>query len=223
LLISILKLRHGLRIAFWTALAIAAIAALWRLILTLQQADAMRLYNGFDTRCDSVLVGCALVFVAPRLQRFWPLGVAGLIVVLAYFPWYDPLLFKGGYTLIAVSAALVIAGALNPQTYIARALSLRPLVGIGRRSYGLYLYHFPIYMVIGLEVGRSPFYLNTIGLGTTAVVAALSYRYVESRCLEIGRQPRNWWRDRSLAYLGPASLTIGAIYIVWTLANWPNR
>jgi len=212
-LVSILKLRNGYRIAAWTAPVIVATAALWRLWLALHGANIYRLYNGFDTRCDAVLVGCALAFVAPKLSRLWPVGVGGILIVLAALPWYDPLLFEGGYTLIACSAALIIAGALDPQTYIARAFALGPLVAIGRRSYGLYIYHFPIYVLIGEKLGSKPLYLNTIGLGATAVLAALSYRHVELRCLQIPRQAGSW-RDLSLACVGPASMTIGLTYIV---------
>jgi peptidoglycan/LPS O-acetylase OafA/YrhL len=91
-LVGVLQLRRGHVIAFWVALMLAVAAATWRTGLAIDGARTWRLYSGFDTRCDAVLIGCALTFIAPRLALLWPLGAFGILVIIAalHFDYYIP-------------------------------------------------------------------------------------------------------------------------------------
>lgn len=217
-LFATLHLRDGQRIAPWVALGIAAAASLWRISLALHGVNAQYLLNGFDTRCDSVLIGSALAFFAPHVRFFWPIGVIGLLIPLLFFRWDNSVMLMGGYTAVAASAAVVIAGAVQSDGVLYKLLSVAPLVAIGRISYGLYLYHFPIYEIGINQFGWGPLYLNTLALGLTIALAIASYRFLERPCLKFGHTSDSG-RAKFLAYVGPVSLTVGAAYIAWILSR----
>jgi len=217
-LLGLLRLERGYVIALYAALAIAAASAVWRFGLAWHGAGIDRLYNGFDTRCDSVLLGCALAFVASRVASLWPLGVIGLAAVIVgyHFDYYLP--FATTYTLIDILAALMIAGATRPETVLSHALSFSPLVAIGKISYGLYLFHYPIFLVAHHLPGSQGPLSNAIAIAATGIIAILSYFYVERWCLQIRNIPLPY-ATRALACLGPISVTFGVIYIAYCLMD----
>ncbi|MBG9577801.1 hypothetical protein ABE42_00805, partial [Bacillus thuringiensis] len=57
---------------------------------------------------------------------------------------YDPFLYKGGMVLLSIATALLVANLAHPASRIAQFLRFRPLRWIGIRSYGIYLWHYPI-------------------------------------------------------------------------------
>ena len=116
-------------------------------------------------------------------------GAAGL-VVLGLMMWTvgfmgangaDALLFRGGFFLSAIATLAVIAATTHPLTMTSRALALPPLVWLGQRSYGLYLYHWPIYQLIRNIAGKQmKLHEFAIAMGITIVITELSYRYIET-------------------------------------------
>jgi hypothetical protein len=92
---------------------------------------------------------------------------------------YDPWLFRGGFLLTGVCTVAIIAAATHRRAWIGRLLGIRPLHWVGTRSYGLYLYHWPIYQII-----REPGQQLSLRQFLTALLIALpitelSYRLVE--------------------------------------------
>jgi peptidoglycan/LPS O-acetylase OafA/YrhL len=85
-----------------------------------------------------------------------------------------------GWPLISLLACAVIYGCLRAAPSLTKPLASRPMTAIGKRSYGLYLWHFPIFFVIdtdwGLRHGLEP---RVVGLAATAVIVPLSYRFIE--------------------------------------------
>jgi peptidoglycan/LPS O-acetylase OafA/YrhL len=158
-------------------------------------ADPSRVYYGTDTRAMPILVGVALACVWPMLGSVRPigrsatwlldaLGVGGLVVlVLAMTHWtdYDPFVYRGGLVIAAAAGAVVIGGAAHPATHLSRALGWAPLVWIGRRSYGMYLWHWPVMALSrpGVDVQWPMWQLVPLQIGITVLLAELSYRYVE--------------------------------------------
>jgi peptidoglycan/LPS O-acetylase OafA/YrhL len=164
--------------------------------------DPSRLYYGLDTRAGGLLLGCALALVwrpweradagrfpvvlGRRLPAWWADTAAGsgLLVLLVCF-WRlaseAPFVYTGGLQLVAVATALVIAGTALPGTLTSRLLGVTPLVALGRRSYSLYLWHWPVYVVTrpGLDIPWSPGPTLLLRLALSAALAELSYRYVE--------------------------------------------
>ena len=181
-----------------------AASLLVRISLVRAQAPVTRLFFGLDTRFDELLVGCivgvlaswSLLPTAQCARRILgagaAVGAAILAVLLWRAGWKEPVMMQGGLTVAAASAGVLIADILaRPSGCLARALGHQPLVGIGRISYGLYLWHFPIVYACGaLAVDGAPADLPraTLAIGLTFLVAAASYRWVERPMLRLKRR-----------------------------------
>jgi peptidoglycan/LPS O-acetylase OafA/YrhL len=145
-----LKIRRSF-IAMALIVVTAAIVA-HRLLLLSAGATLTRLYYGTDTRADALLVGCLLALLpamarGTRTRRWLNLGaiVSGVafISLLATANFTDQFLYRGGYTLVALLAGIVILAASNsPPWIIAAPLRWPVLVWFGKISYGLYLWHW---------------------------------------------------------------------------------
>jgi peptidoglycan/LPS O-acetylase OafA/YrhL len=93
-------------------------------------------------------------------------------------------------SLVSVLTALVILGLVSPrETVLGRLLSFAPLVWIGQISYGVYLWHFPIFRVMQAFGLRGPVVL-TAGGALTFAIAGLSYYVVEKPLLRLKPYPR---------------------------------
>jgi peptidoglycan/LPS O-acetylase OafA/YrhL len=155
--------------------------------------DPSRVYYGTDTRAQSLLIGAMLaILFAGREQsvhthrRVLHGGAIAAACALAYI-WTttsesDGWQFRGGFALAAVLVAVVIAGVTLPNDtgLLGKLLSSAPLRAIGIISYGLYLWHWPIYVYLsesrtGLD--RTPLLLAR--LGVTFAVATVSFLLVE--------------------------------------------
>ena len=101
---------------------------------------------------------------------------------------------KLGYTIYAVVATAVAVATIvsRPLGPLSSILGLGPLVWLGRRSYGVYLFHYPIFVAVHANGGSHADQL--LGVGLSIVVAALSYQVVESPAL---RFKKSFSEDRS--------------------------
>lgn len=109
------------------------------------------------------------------------LGAVVLVTILIAVPDTDAWMYRGGYLLVAVACAAVIGAAIQPRHNVVRqVLSLAPLRAIGLVSYGLYLWHWPVYLTVTEDrVGLSGTPLLAVRLAVTAAFAIASYRLVE--------------------------------------------
>ncbi|MDQ1650669.1 MAG: hypothetical protein QOG60_2726, partial [Frankiaceae bacterium] len=201
--VLLLRLRRGERWLRYVAVAGAAASTAWLTHLALQGVGTSRLYYGTDTRIAALLVGAALATLRParlaggdaglrnegRRDELLRRGVAGLGVVgaialtVAVFVMRgeDPVLYHGGFLVVALAAAAVIAAAVGtPGSALSRALSVAPLRLVGRVSYGIYLWHWPVQLVVTrsrTELGG--WALVTARVLITMVLATASYLLVE--------------------------------------------
>ena len=177
-------------------LALAAASAAWGVRLYHPGVDPSRVYYGTDTRAAGVLLGAALAVAAPPwLMRakvhvgaralFNVVGVVGLVGIgwmMTHANEFDPMLYRGGFVLLDLFAVAAIAAVVHPcATVWSKVLGVGPLVWIGKRSYGIYLWHWPIFVLTrpGLDVTMSSGTLLALRLGLTVVVAEISYRLIE--------------------------------------------
>ncbi len=224
LLLGMLRLRGvGLRGALTVSVVLAGASAGWMAWLQRSDADVSRAYYGTDTRAQSLLAGAivALAFaIHPRIRSRAAhaavrVAAAGGVVVTGWLWWTAEqtghALYRGGFLLGSVSVAAVIVSVVQPDPgSIGAALSLAPVRWVGRISYGLYLWHWPVYVV--LTPGRTG--LNTVPLfalriAVTVAIAALSFYLVEA---PIRRGAlRRVWRGMALA---PVTVGVGAVILV---------
>ena len=194
-------------------LAIASVAEM--ALLYHPGYDPTRVYEGTDTRAFALMAGAALAFVWPsRLLRAGlvsrerrlvdGVGTAGLIVILVLV-WrtsqYSPFLYPTGMVLLSLGTAAVVAACAVPATVIGRALGWGPLRWLGGRSYGIYLWHFPIIVLTTPANGSENLARGCAQLGASIGAAALSWRFIEEP-VRHGAIGRLWARLRSGGWHG---------------------
>jgi peptidoglycan/LPS O-acetylase OafA/YrhL len=205
IVIAVLR-RHREAVVGVCAALLAAGSAALCVVLYSPGADPSRVYFGTDTRAQALLIGSAVGVFAisargsrmPLLARRW-LGWAGFIVVVfAVAGVHDTStqVYRGGLTVAALAAAAFVFGvATTERTVLVAALSTRPLRYVGRISYGLYLYHWPVFVWLTADrAGVGGARLFILRFGVTFVIAAASYAFIErpirERGLRVPRLPR---------------------------------
>ncbi len=209
--------------AVWTAhIGVATMAA---------QAHA---YYGTDTRAQALCIGAAVgLWAAPRRDGRSPrqlsvptlavLGWGGLIAMgIAYLtiaPFTGWMFERGGmYAFALASAALVVACADPDRSLLHRVMGWAPFAYLGRISYGLYLWHWPVHLWLDRAAPQGPAVLKfVIGMVVTTSVAAASYRYLERPVIQGGLRALipHWSRRtrRSVVTASFAALVAGAVAV----------
>jgi len=155
--------------------------------------DTQRIYLGTDTRGAEILVGAGVAMVLhldrgriilARLPRWLPvaamLAVGGVIIMTTIGSWW---IYLGGLVLFAGAVGVIITGAAAGQRGL-HVLTHPALRACGTISYGLYLYHWPIFTAIGTDTAAH----TTVSIALTAVASIISYRLIEHP-IRIGRVP----------------------------------
>jgi peptidoglycan/LPS O-acetylase OafA/YrhL len=204
-LVALMVARGGYRTVARVAVAgvVASVAVRWLLIA--RGAGVDRVYLGTDTRVDALLIGCAVAVAfyagwVPRSARAlaalrWAGRARAVVVGLACLTWTRSTVmdFHGlSLTVIALCSAAVMGHAIvAPDGLMARLLAWSPLTQLGKVSYGLYLWHLPIFVMFRhafpalSDVVAIPV-MTIIALG----VSLFSYRYIEEPFLRM----KDRWR-----------------------------
>jgi peptidoglycan/LPS O-acetylase OafA/YrhL len=215
--------RRRLQILFCMA-CVGAIASALAMAYFAPNGYTTRAYYGTDCRAQALLVGAAisvgLTLWREGSHRRWfkrfaglagVFGVAGSAVLWATVQEDSVFAFSGGFLLASLAAgAVVVACAVAPRSIVVRLLELPPLPQWGRISYGMYLWYWPVLLVMTgqrLHWGVYPLFLARVGI--TVAIAALSYDLVE---LPIRRGALKNWRSWAAAPIGAAA-AISAIMI----------
>jgi peptidoglycan/LPS O-acetylase OafA/YrhL len=233
--VIVFLVRAGLRLRR-LRLVIAGLAAAsgaWQWIVA-DRFGVNRAYLGTDTRFTALAIGATIAVLfkevserpiqvgSPRASNAgtrrtagrWNLAVLGSVTFLG-FSWVvadlsKVSLYHGWLLACSAAAGLLIAAVVaNPASWFAVLLSLRPLVWIGKRSYSLYLWHWPIWVMFnGSTMGDSGADLWTVRIFLTVVVSALSYKYVEQPIRNSSLSGR-----KMVAAMAPLAAGIGVLVI----------
>jgi peptidoglycan/LPS O-acetylase OafA/YrhL len=208
--------------------------------------DPSRVYYGTDTRVATLLMGAALAFVWAPWRLVGRTGrnaailldlaalASGFVLCWMFLnvSYLDPNLYRGGFLLVALVSAVLIAATVHPASrLVPRLLATDVFLWIGVRSYGIYLWHWPIYMVTRphSDVPLTGIPLLVLRLALTLVAAALSYRFVEEP-VRHGALERWWGRYRTSSGenrrklaarfgLAASGITLGLVVIVVGLGD----
>jgi len=222
-IVAIYRLRRPLPVLLAVALGGSVLSLVDRVLLHVTVANGVRTY-GTDYIADQLLIGCALAVLLAlltpegvlRLRRWlgalFPVAVVFLAAVavgivlpadaaerVRRLPW--------ALSLIGLTSAVVIGYlVLHRDSPAARLLSLPPLAYTGRISYGLYLWHIPVFRILNAH-GGIPEGLPLLGakLVLTFGAAALSYRFVETPMLRLKNRFRAPGAGLGVAPPSPAS------------------
>ena len=148
-----------------------------------------------------------------RLRRVRALGAMFWWMWLIGPDGGNPWLFRGGFLLCAVATLMMVAAVTHERAITSRVLSIPVLLWIGTRSYGLYLYHWPIYQIIRNIAGKHlKFHEFVFAMVLTVIITELSYRYIETP-IRKGTLRASLARIRRSPVSGPrnALLGIGAV------------
>jgi peptidoglycan/LPS O-acetylase OafA/YrhL len=210
--------------ARWAVFALAtagAVGSVVAAILMASDAGVNRVYFGTDTRVQALMVGAA---AAALLVRDWSVLTAGgtlirtrwrrwiaaafsvlglaMLAALAHYATGSAREFRAGLLfVVALAAVLVVAPvALDQDGPIARVLAWAPLVWLGAISYGVYLWHWPIFSALnGERTGWSGWPLFALRCAATVAVATASWWLLE--------QPIRRWRPVIVPMLPLAGAT----------------
>jgi peptidoglycan/LPS O-acetylase OafA/YrhL len=195
----VMRWRGRRALAVAAAGATAASAAVTA-VLFAAGVSVSRLYYGTDTRTKEVMVGALLAIVLPALmrrletagarrRRTWrrvvvALGGVGALTVLSMLHTVSgqgSFLYQGGFLLVAAAtAAVILLVVARPRAPLSRALGWGVLGYVGRISYGLYLYHWPIFLALDhAHTGLAGLSLLAVRLGSTALVSVASFHLIE--------------------------------------------
>jgi peptidoglycan/LPS O-acetylase OafA/YrhL len=215
--------RRRLHILFAVA-CLGSLASAILMAILAPNGYTTRAYYGTDTRAQALLVGAAIAIGLTLWKdgsaRRWftrfagvlaLAGVAGTAALWATTSETSTFAFSGGFMVASLAAGAVVLGcATAPRSIVVWLLELPPLPQWGRISYGVYLWYWPVLLVMTgqrLHWGVYPLFLARVGV--TVAIAALSYDLVE---MPVRRGALKRWRSWVAAPIG-AALAISAVFI----------
>ena len=208
--------------ALFAVACLGSLASALAMALLAPDGYTTRAYYGTDCRAQALLVGAAIaigLFLWPEgAQRQWfrstaavlgVLGAAGTAALWCTTSETTTFAFSGGFMVASLAAGAVVIGCVAaPRSLVVRFLELPPFPQWGRISYGVYLWYWPVLLIMTpqrLHWGVYPLFLARVGI--TVAIAALSYDLIE---MPIRRGALKTWRSWVALPIG-AAVAVGAV------------
>ena len=183
------RAKRGLLFAGVTLL-LALISVILMIVLFDPQQDASRVYYGTDTRAFSLLFGALLAIlweyrmVPRRLSAsvnmvLGSVSFAVLLVMTIAINGSSNFWYRGGQFFGTILTVLMVYAVSGRKTWLSRFLSNPVLKWIGDRSYSIYLWHYPIILLISKGI-KASWWITLIEIVLSVVLAELSYRFIET-------------------------------------------
>ncbi|MCT4781747.1 MULTISPECIES: acyltransferase family protein [Exiguobacterium] len=177
-------------------------SAAWMAFNFTPGVDPSRVYYGTDTRLFALLVGALLAFgwQPDAFKREMPdigrrilnmgggMALLSLLVIMTAASAYGTFLYYGGFLLVALASAILIAATAHPSTVWSRLFGSKWIRLIGTRTYGIYLWHYPV-IILTTPIAQIGTFepLRALGqVALTLVIAELSYRFIETPVRQLG-------------------------------------
>jgi peptidoglycan/LPS O-acetylase OafA/YrhL len=187
---AVLLLLVRSRRLLWPVLVVLAVAVAYRNAVAWSGWSVARVSYGADARAEQLLMGCALAVIPTgrlRVPTWAGLAAAAALAAFVVLPGPIPgeLYFHGGSTVVAFASAVLIAHVTgSPGGPLGRVLALRPIVWVGQRSYGIYLWNPPLIAFVAAT--PTPDWAQVpVKLLLTFAVPAISYAVVERPFLRL--------------------------------------
>ena len=181
-------------------LVLAIMSALEMALMFDPHADPSRVYYGTDTRAFSLLIGSGLAFVwplnriskatgrswAPKVQLlFNGAGIGAvllLILMVVVTNGFSAFIYRGGLVLCSLLTAVAIAVMVHPLSWLGKLFALPPFVWVGKMSYSMYLWHYPLILLMTPSnlVEGVPLWMRGLQLVFIFAASAFSYYVVEN-------------------------------------------
>jgi len=227
-LLAVRRVRRGS--PGWLAvptLLLAAGSAVAMALLYQPGYDPTRIYEGTDTRAFGLLIGAALAMswpsrgrdaTGPRARLALDVAAFSGLAVIGVMIWrvgqYSPFSYRGGLVLLSFATAATVAAAAVPGGLFGRVLGWRPLRWLGVRSYGIYLWHYPVIVLSTPASGVDDLPRAAAQTAVTVLLAAASWALVEEP-VRRGVLGRAWQRARSsrwrIGVVSPRAAAVTAV------------
>jgi len=184
------------------AFSFAISAWLLRIYLIDNGSSFERLYNGLDTRADTLMMGCALgvilssgllsnkiqLVLSKWLSILAPCVILCLVFISITMTWTNPKMYYWVFFAVEIFTVIILLHLfVNRDSFIHKLLSMKWIVWVGSISYGLYLWHYPIYRVMK-SLDYSGYEVITYGTFITFMVSMLSFYFLEKPILKLKRK-----------------------------------
>jgi peptidoglycan/LPS O-acetylase OafA/YrhL len=220
LLVVLMLRRHGPRVVLGVSLLLTLLS-MAAMVLLFSPGATSRAYLGTDTRMAAILAGAALATLLPPgttlpaaaarwLDVLGTAAAAGLAFAWCTLPGASRFLYHGGFWLSELAVlALIACAVLDRKSVVARAFAVKPLAWVGTISYGVYLWHWPVNVLLTAErtqLQGAPLQLLRIAL--SFAIALGSYRFIERPIRH------NGFALKRLQYWVPAVVVVALFLVV---------
>ncbi len=220
-------------------LALAVVSVALMALLYVPGGDPSRVYYGTDTRAFSLLIGAFLAFVLPahrvcghgrkglKPQQRKTVGIVGMaccvgiVVMMVLVDGYAPFMYYGGILIVSLLAGGLVVSLVDPHNAISKFFSLKPLVYIGKISYGIYIWHYPILLLMTdfNTTVETPVWWYLVEAAVVLGVSAFSYHFVEEpirkgcigRVLQSVREKKTTWKSVFAKHIPQLTCTVALV------------